>query len=1089
MTTRNPNAFVALACLCVLGCDLAGATEPDAYFVSAATGNDSNSGTSPDTPFKTIQAAVKRAEGGSTITLMEGEYDERKIVLKDGTAERPTVLRARRPGRAFVGRFRLLTDFREVEGSRYVYEASFAEPPSALSEIDTGVVLRHVATEEDVAEIRGSWAYDERAKTIYVHPSDSAGVTHHQVVASMPGNGVIAGNHCVVDGLVLRGFGGAAVDSRHKKGVTVQNCVAYGNGYGIRFYGGQDYIARGNHVWGNEPAYGSGAQIYVTGGKVSDVLVENNVAHHSPSRSGIRFYGGGPASNCLVRGNLMYENGNAGFYYKIRGSHATQVASNNVAVRNRVYDFGTNEGGHNTFHRWVRNKPRDTDLVLGNDDWRVADEAYNDYRLQADSPARGKAPDGSDLGAFPYDGSVLYVGPDGDDSAAGTSVGSAWKTLAHACATMRPGQTLYILPGTYAEPLMLRALKATPEAPTRLRSHGKGEVRVACVSVDGCENANVEYLQVRGGNTDGFRATNARNVVFDHCKSLDNQGAGFACAASEHVVIEHCAAIDNRGPAVDLGSGAADVEVVSTILMGGAQPVRRAAGAGAVWMAFNSVNAPEHFADLHSGDCRARTDGPAATGGRYHRPIGPDGLMAVGRIARQPIENIRVSTTRTTADILYDTPGRLTGTMLEWGPTAQYGSLYDRGASNIGEYETVHTASIVGLEPGTRYPFRVGFRRGKDVEWSEDQAFTTATHDPVARRLFVSTAGDDARDGLSPATAWRTVRKAGWEARPGDTVTILPGRYPGPLRPLRTGASEQRRITFRAERPLTVFLDGGYKREYAESGRAHALLIQGKAYLTVENLVLENCSHSDKGLYRDGWGAAGLLRVSGSAMIDLSGIVMDGRTSWMSGLGLNDAGLMPGLPEPAYSVRITDSIAVACWGSVKGWTRAPALIEHFLSYLPRIGTFGGHDKTRFVIRNSVIHDRSEQKRTRDPGSIPIYGESAKYYDTDYNAYCWMPGSVRNLVRERRSENGPRPELDLAGWRKATGQDLHSIEIQMTETDGVLPATHRLDYDRDPRSKGLPLRTEDFVLPKDSPLRGKGEGGADIGPRWERYLRD
>jgi hypothetical protein len=32
----------------------------------------------------------------------------------------------------------------------------------------------------------------------------------------------------------------------------------------------------------------------------------------------------------------------------------------------------------------------------------------------------------------------------------------------------------------------------------------------------------------------------------------------------------------------------------------------------------------------------------------------------------------------------------------------------------------------------------------------------------------------------------------------------------------------------------------------------------------------------------------------------------------------------------------------------------------------------------------------------------------------------------------------------------------------------------------------PLTVKDMLLPPDSPCRGKGEKGEDIGPRWQRF---
>jgi len=67
-----------------------------------------------------------------------------------------------------------------------------------------------------------------------------------------------------------------------------------------------------------------------------------------------------------------------------------------------------------------------------------------------------------------------------------------------------------------------------------------------------------------------------------------------------------------------------------------------------------------------------------------------------------------------------------------------------------------------------------------------------------ARDLFVdANHGDDTRDGLSAATAWRSLQHASKEVRSGDTVWVNPGIYRGPVR-LYTKGKMGSPITFRA---------------------------------------------------------------------------------------------------------------------------------------------------------------------------------------------------------------------------------------------------------------------------------------------------
>jgi hypothetical protein len=70
-------------------------------------------------------------------------------------------------------------------------------------------------------------------------------------------------------------------------------------------------------------------------------------------------------------------------------------------------------------------------------------------------------------------------------------------------------------------------------------------------------------------------------------------------------------------------------------------------------------------------------------------------------------------------------------------------------------------------------------------------------------------------------------------------------------------------------------------------------------------------------------------------------------------------------------------------------------------------------------------------------------------------------------------------IGLKAWQEALKRDLHSVEH--TPNYGLTPLELATSFDL------RPLTIQDFILPKDSPLRGKGENGSDIGVRWERFL--
>lgn len=82
----------------------------------------------------------------------------------------------------------------------------------------------------------------------------------------------------------------------------------------------------------------------------------------------------------------------------------------------------------------------------------------------------------------------------------------------------------------------------------------------------------------------------------------------------------------------------------------------------------------------------------------------------------------------------------------------------------------------------------------------------SAAADP-GREFFVAPTGDDAAEGLSRGTAFRTVGHGASGLTPGDTLTVLPGEYFEAV-DFRTSGRPGAPITLRAERPGTAWIRG-----------------------------------------------------------------------------------------------------------------------------------------------------------------------------------------------------------------------------------------------------------------------------------------
>lgn len=1046
--------------------------------------------------------AIARARPGDTILVKPGFY-KGGWTLKPGEPGKPITLKADPPGRVFIGALEILRGFEPIPGAAYSLSTPAAAAPPKLRELDTGKDMRWMATPLDVEEVVGSYCFDEQSKRLHIHPTDSAGVLHHTYASIPTTNGITVANHTVVDGFVMTGFGGAAVFGGGVTAATVQNCKLYRNGSGISLGGAKHCIIRNNECWENCPDYSQAAQIYMQDG-TENTLVEGNFVHHAVGeRAGIFIYG--VNRNNTYRHNIVC--GAQGFFIK------GQDNENNRAEFN-VSDAGAGTVGMhwNTYTQAVAGLAHpdpETDLfnVTLKGDPRFVDPSWADFRLQSDSPARGKARDGKDLGAFQYNGDVFFVKADGNDDAAGTSVALAWKTLAHAVATLKAGQTLYVLPGQYPEPLRLHDMVAADGQKTRVRVRGKGAATVQGIEIDGCTGLEVANFTVQKAPAAGIRITGSRQVAVLGASSFANKAEGIAVADSSGISIQRCGLWAN---AVGLRTVRGDnVEMLSCLVGDNEQgQIHLGGGTSGYFGEFNVFYGPmlgaaagERVADVaawrklcgsesHSrtfsvrplaperGDFRVPAGTELSTAGIYDSPVGPQGLHVTQRTVRKRIERVEVvSVTRTSANLLWYTPGRMAGTALQWGLTDAYGNVHDRTSDNSSEFELIHTVSLINLQPNTTYHFRPGcldLLAGEGaIDWDDrDYSFTTAAVDLPPRKLFVATTGDDANDGLTPETPWKTLHKAARAAQAGDTVTIAPGRYVELLRPLQTGTSEDRRITFRAEQPLSVFLEGGLIK-FIRPGRPHDVQLHSKAFITIENLTGMYCSEGlDYGGYRGGWGYAGIFRMSGGCMNEFKGCVADARYRWMSGFVFFDGGVMPGLPTPAYAARISDSATLACWRGVQGLVkRAPLLLDHNIYYVSLTGMYSINGGEKWISRNCIYQDLVGQKRT---GAYPLYW-SPQVFDSDYACFAWMPQSGKLIARHEGKEI-----IGLKAWQEVLQRDLHSIEH--TPNYGLTPLELAVSFDL------RPLKIQDFILPEHSPLRGKGENGSDIGVRWEKYLR-
>jgi parallel beta-helix repeat protein len=138
-----------------------------------------------------------------------------------------------------------------------------------------------------------------------------------------------------------------------------------------------------------------------------------------------------------------------------------------------------------------------------------------------------------------------HVAPDGDDGGPGTA-DAPWRTIAHAAATARAGDTVHVASGTYAESVRFTA-PGTAEQPIRFVAEGEVLVDAGGADwglfVDGYLEAEARWIvlegfRVTGAARGGIRVSWAEHVTVRDCTSFDNQIWGIFTDYADDLLLE-----------------------------------------------------------------------------------------------------------------------------------------------------------------------------------------------------------------------------------------------------------------------------------------------------------------------------------------------------------------------------------------------------------------------------------------------------------------------------------------------------------------------------------------------------------------------
>ncbi|MBE6406434.1 MAG: DUF1565 domain-containing protein [Lentisphaerae bacterium] len=1013
------NLLLRLAVFFLMFSSLAGKE----YF-TGTNGSDSNPGTE-HAPFKTIQKGVNILQPGDTLTILPGIYRESVTWRFNGSAEKPTTVRAKFAGTVLLRGDIPVSGFKKVDGIRNCYSIPLEKAPEGVNECDTQTMYqRYNSLQSGKIIVYGAYFYDTKNKQLYIYPSDGADPENHEISLSvLDGHGFSVVpvdpkqnwvKNVVIEGIAATGYSwrrNAAHTSawgiviEKAENCVIRNCSAYMN------YGGISLNKAKKSRIENCVGIRNGTTTHVSAGNIIGFYAEDSVIDRCTSLHsvtyGIRFYGTNlrnTISNCKslgdYRGSIWIKPDDGS--NRIIGTYS----SGSIACKNTVHCVSTD----NEYDR--SGKFGKTSLRLKKksgtqfpDDF--ADPWNYDFRLQKDAAVKqGFA-----------GGNVCFIAPDGNDSNDGKSVKTPWKTLKNVPAHA----TVYFLPGVYAGDLELK------QDHVILSGHGQSAPAVIRGGTNGLRisgnQVTVKRLNFTGSGKNGILC-NGSDIIIDRC-GFANQKNAVSAEKSAEVTVMHSAF--DRSVANIIGSGKISGLFLSNIIAGkGALPAEMIACNNAYRTAIpageaGAVQLIPEFTNAGAGDFTLKNEKVFAGKAFDGFPIGPYFILHenVGDKAKF-LEPIKVSST--SANIGWSNSSEQKRSLLY---VTEKGKNKWRMVQDFAVNSPFHSVSVSGLKPGTEYQyyllqfpnavFVVGNhylppvkrnKRGKIVQSSFKsavQTFKTPAVDRPAKVWHVAKYGNNQNDG-SAEKPFLTISQAAMMVQPGDTVIVHNGKYTESVFVAVSGTAEKP-ITFRAAPGEEVWIDGNDR----HLNRGFAMF--GKTHLKFDGFRFRE--------FGTGFpNSSGIFVALGSNHIEITRCFHDGR----------GPGYSPGIINARFSGNITlrNSVAIGGMFGISFVNSSNITIENNVFKKVAIWTllFFGNEKNKIRFAGNIVTDSGRAKTHEAPLKV----ENLASLTEENNLYFMrFPENLRKIIdfTNDGSKKGKAKKITLKEYFNLIGKNTGS----------------------------------------------------------------
>jgi hypothetical protein len=536
-------------------------------------GDDAASGRLAEDAFRTLRHAAKVLQPGDVLTLLPGEYlEQADLDQLSGSPGSPITIRAHRAGFSIMTAGVVLRQFDADAEMPAVLATRPAMPVEALFDARDDRAMVRVADTADVTRSAGSWHYSaDGVLRVRPHAGQEAPAFEATMLPG-PGLRLRRSRHINIEGLTFRGFATRHTDAAALvdgcSNVTFRDCrfersriaAVVHQGDQVRFsdcrFDAIDPTTAQLDVVGTARLLVSGCVFNGAGMLIRDKAYTprfaDNIIRNAIDGLRVESFAG----VLEIAGNVFHGCAEASIRLPdiIESAHITR----NTLVQRTQPIEGKLRGLLGNSNLLI-DSPADADA-------HFCSPEQLDFRLQSDSPYRGRGEHGSDPGAHQYAGNVLFISPEGDDANDGLSVSSALRSLAAAGRLARPGVTVYLLPGEYAGSIFTTG-NGEPGQPIVFRGRMEAEAQATiratttAVNLENRRHVTVENLTLLGAQV-GIATLRSSDIRVADVRVVSPAVCGVAVVESSDVTVSRVTVVDAVAPAVIVQGDCREVAIV-----------------------------------------------------------------------------------------------------------------------------------------------------------------------------------------------------------------------------------------------------------------------------------------------------------------------------------------------------------------------------------------------------------------------------------------------------------------------------------------------------------------------------------------------